>query len=344
MSLRQIFPSNLSDMNDILWANGLYNRQDLQWYKKFNRFGALDPYNALSGVREYLFFTKPDLHIVQSHTNTLNTELKNQPYFSELLNRYPDVVTQLQRSNGITNGDTGPFMTILSNSVKNTLELPGITSTTIDTPATIYGTSYNYRGWGYNSDEKIDFSLEFEDSKYLEIYNLVKAYEEYERLKKLGLVSPPDIDSASTDKVKRVNYYTRNKILHDQFSIYKFLVEDDGETIFYFAKLWGVFFKNVPRDSFSDVKVEGGLRYAIEFEAAFVDDMNPTIILDFAYLVNSYRTRAGAQELPIYNSSKRMIDGSWASMPYVVKVPITNDKTWNGPSNMQYRYKLKWLK
>ena len=341
MSLRKIFPKNLSDMNDVLWANGIYNRQDIQWYKKFNRFGVLDPYNTPTHVKEYIFFTKPDLNLVVPDTANINPELANQPYFTELINRYPDIITQLQRSHGIPKGDKGPFMAILSNAVKNNLELPAISTDVIDTPATIYGTSYNYRGWGYKSDEKVDFSLEFEDTRYLEIYNLVKTYEEYERLKKLGMVSPPNIDGAPTTADGRCfSYYIRNKILHDQFSVYKFIVEDDGETILYYAKLWGVFFKNVPRDAFSDIKTEGGLSYAIDFEAAFVDDMNPTILSDFNNLVYPYVKTT--KELPIYDKKKKMINGAWATMPFVTKIETKNNKTWNGPNNMKYMYKLVW--
>lgn len=349
MPKSDIFPNQyLSDMNDVLWANGIYDRRDIQWYSKFHRLrsGVIDPFNAPSGCKEYLFFTKPDLNIVNPPDSgldpmALNPELANQPYFQELLERYPDVISQLQFHNGI--GDQGPFMAVLSNSVKSTLELPEISANTIETAQNIYGTSYNYRGWGYSSDEKVEFVLEFEDTRYLEIYNLIKAYEEYERLKRLGQVSPPNIDGTPRDKYGRCfSYYIRNKILHDQFSIYKFIVEDDGETIMYYAKLWGVFFKNVPRETFSDLKVDNGITYSVNFEAAFVDDMNPTILTDFNQLVTPHIKNT--QDLPIYDTNKGMIDGSWAKMPIVTKVPAKNNSIWPGPSNMDHIYKLKWRK
>lgn len=337
------FGNNLANLNDTLWANGIYNRTDIQWYTKFSRLGIKDPYNAPTGSKEYLFFTKPDLHLVTPNTAILNPELANQPYFKELVLRYPGVISQLQSSYGYGANIKNPFMTILSNSVQNTLELPAIESDVIETSETIYGTSYNYRGWGHKSDEKLSFSLEFEDTKYLEIYNLVKAYEEYERLKHMGMVTPPNIDDvpANADGVC-MSYYIRNKILHDQFSIYKFIVDDDGETIIYYAKLWGVFFKNVPRDTFSEMKTEGGLTYAVEFEAAFVDDMNPMILTDFNSLVyDSYYNIT--EDLPFYNVEKRMIDGSWATIPMIAKVD-TNKVPWNGPKDMRHTYKLKWRK
>lgn len=352
----KIFGNNTeTEIQDILWANKLYNRQDLQWYNKFNRFGALDPYNAISGVKEYLFFTKPDLHIVEPYTANINPELAAQPFFNELVENYPGVVSHLQASSRMGRSDliNSPFMNILSNSVKNILEIPAVSSTTVDTPSNIYGTSYNYRGWGFSSDEKVEFSLEFEDSKYLEIYHLVKAYEEYERLKHLGIVSPPNINSAEVDpnSQKCFSYYIQNKILHDQFSIYKFVVSDDFETIIYYAKLWGVFFKNVPRDTFSDLIVENGLKYAVEFEAAFIDDMNPTILADFNTIVrgggslDKTNYTDNTSDLPIYNSEKEMVEGRWAKIPVVVRVnqkDFKNSRAWDGATGMHHKYKLKW--
>lgn len=327
----------MTGVNHILQASGLYNRADIAWYEKFNRFGCIDPYNALgTGSREYLFFTKPDLHITEPGEEALNPELSTNPFFTELKGRYSSVIGQLQKSSQYSSKN--PFMALLSNSVKNTLELPGVSANTIDTPANIYGTSYSYRGWGYSSDEKVSFSLEFEDTKYLELYHFFKAYEEYERLKHIGQVSPPNIDKAPVVNGYCMDYYTRTKRLHDQFAIYKFIVEDDGETIVYYAKLWGVYPKSVPRDSFSDIKNDGSLVYAIEFDAAFVDDENPTILTDFNEL--TYDFIKNTKDLPIYNTSKRIIDGRWAAMPVITKV--NKDANWLGPQSMNYTYKLKW--
>ncbi len=330
--------SVMNGLEDLLNANGIYNRSDIAWYEKFSRFGCIDPYNALRGSREYLFFTKPDLHITKPGEQTLNPEISSNTFFNDLVGRYSSVIGQLQKSSNYSSKN--PFMALLSNAVKNTLELPGISATTIDLPANIYGTSYSYRGWGYSSDEKVSFSLEFEDTKYLEIYNLFKAYEEYERLKHIGVISPPNIDKAPVVNGQCLDYYTRTKRLHDQFAIYKFIVEDDGETIIYYAKLWGVYPKSVPRDSFSDMKTEGGLTYAIEFDAAFVDDMNPSILTDFNQLTHAIASNGNRKDHPIYNSNKRMIDGRWSTMPVIMKAYAADG--WLGPQSMNYTYKLKW--
>ena len=74
------------DMNDLLKSNLIYNRQDLCWYEKFNRFGAMDPYNNLSQSKEYLFFTKPDCHIFTPDTTNLQPVLANNPFFIDAAN------------------------------------------------------------------------------------------------------------------------------------------------------------------------------------------------------------------------------------------------------------------
>lgn len=334
----------------IMQAANLYDRSEIPWYTKFNRFGLLDPYNALRGSKEYLFFTKPDLHICEPGTNTLNPELSNQPFFVELAARYPQVVEQLQKSVKPFSGSPNPFICLLSNSVKNKLDMPEISANVIDTGATIFNTSIDYRGTAFNAGEKFDFSLEFEDTKYLEIYMFFKAYEEYEQLKKIGLVTPPNINNAPKDKYGyNYNTYLQNKELHDQFAIYKVIVDEDYEDIIFYGLLQGVFPKTAPREAFSDIDASNGLRYNIQFEANFVDDSKPYILTEFNALIDEemkLKTENIKDEdwLPIYNELIGSTDGRWAVAPYIVKQ--TRDKTkpkaWLAPNTMNYKYKLKW--
>ncbi len=342
------FTQNISSEKDfgrVLQANNIYNRSDIKWYDRYNRFGVLDPYNAVTNTKEHLFFTKPDLHICEPGTMNLNPELKSYSFFVDLLNRYPDVVKQLQSSiYSSKTSEKNVFMTVLSNSVKNTLDLPNIQASTIETATNIYGTSIDYRGEGYTSDEKASFSLEFEDSKYLELYHLFKAYEEYERLKHMGIITPPNVDNVKLSKSGYAySKYIRDRNLHDQFSIFKFILDEDYETIMYYAHLCGVFIETVPRDSFSDIKTEGGLTYSVSFKANFVEDMNPAILYDFNRIISDNMVVPDT-ELPIYDSKNDSVDGRWAKVPYISK-KLKSDYgagVWLGPSGMKYDYKLKW--
>lgn len=333
-----------SDMGPVFNSNNIFNRRDLRWYDRFNRFGVIDPFNGVTNTKEYLFFTKPDLHIYEPGTTNLNPELSDSSFFLELSERYPDVIKQLQKSIRIEkSSDYYPFMNILSNSVKNTLDMPEVSAEDIETSTNIYGTTVTYRGDGWSSDEAYEFQLEFEDTRYLELYHLFKAYDEYERLKRIGLVSPPNIDGAtSVDGVAYTRYH-RYKELHDQFGVYKIITDEDYETILYYAYFCGVYPKTVPRDSFSDIRTDNGLRYTVTFRSQFVDDMKPYILANLNNLVNTtMRLSSTAQFVDVYNTDENRIDARWAVAPWVVRRYKNTANQWLGPTSMKYDYKLKW--
>ena len=282
--------TNLQD--ELFNSVGLYSSEQINKskYESYSRFGrVLDPHNKLNDTREYLFFVKPDLHIcynssasnfytskekrrLQSAVNGLviNPQLQDNIYFSWLIAKRPDVVRQLQYSLDKKN----PFTQLLSFTVSNNLDLPSVDSTTLDTPNTIFGSNIEYLKDSETSDENPSFSLEFVDSKKLEVYHFFKAYSEYHKVRKSGLVTPPSSD------------YYRYKRLHNTMGVFKFLVDEDMETIRYFAYYWGVFPTNVPREAFSDPNFENGLTFTINFKAAFVEDNDPRILSHFNGLMN----------------------------------------------------------
>ena len=265
---------------------GIYSSDDINEnkYKKYSRFGrVLDPHNKLNDTREYLFFVKPDLHICYNEhaTNiygkldksesfsanglTLNPQLQDNPYFVWLISKRPEVAKQLQYS--LNKAD--PFCNLLSFTVNNSLDLPSVDSSTLDTPNTIFGSNIEYLKDSETSDENRDFSLEFVDSKKLEVYHFFKAYSEYHKVRKSGLVTPPD------------PVYYQYKMLHNIMGVFKFLVDEDMETIRYYAYYWGVFPTNVPREAFSDPSFDNGLSFSINFKSAFIEDNDPRILLHF---------------------------------------------------------------
>lgn len=278
---------------------GIYSSDDINEnkYKKYSRFGrVLDPHNKLNDTREYLFFVKPDLHICYNEhaTNiygkldksesfsdnglTLNPQLQDNPYFVWLISKRPEVAKQLQYS--LDKAD--PFCNLLSFTVNNSLDLPSVDSSTLDTPNTIFGSNIEYLKDSETSDENRDFSLEFVDSKKLEVYHFFKAYSEYHKVRKSGLVTPPD------------PVYYQYKMLHNIMGVFKFLVDEDMETIRYYAYYWGVFPTNVPREAFSDPSFYNGLSFSINFKSAFIEDNDPRILLHFNDLMTK---RIGAVDL-----------------------------------------------
>lgn len=319
-------------INKVLRGSGIYTRDEIMdlKYNKFSRFGtAIDPYGAMPNVVEYLFFVKPDLHILDTNTLQLNSELSSEPFFMDLYERYPDVIRQLQ-SSAYKDISKQPFSTLLSHAVSGTLDLPEVTLNTMDNPSTIYGTSYDYLQDGEQSDEKFDFSLEFLDSKYLEVYHFFKAYAEYQKLKKYGKVTPPDI-----------NKYVVNKVLHNTMGIYKFLVStDDFSTIVHYSYIWGVMPISVPRNAFGDNSYTDGLKYSISFKSAFIEDMDPLILVDFNNLTKGLWDGLGeAGNVPIYDTTNKFINGDFVKCAHVV-----TDTTPGIDYNGKLKYKLIWRK
>ena len=317
----------------LLRSNGIIARDSKEKLRhtNFNRFQFTDPYIALGTTREYLFFTKPDLHLVNtSNTNKLNSDLAHIPYFIELKKKYPEIIHQLQKSSSTSKN---PFMPLLSNMVSNTLDLPGISSDTVDTGANIYGTSIVYRGISNKSSENVDFSLEFKDGIDLEVYHLFKAWNIYSDMKQIGLITNPPGNNGNN----YINPYRAYKILHDQIAIYKIVVADDGETIVYYACLYGAFPKSVPREAFSDLNGGGHISYNIDWHAQFVYDSDPLILRDFNVITyNHWKTKyAKNGTVPIWSNKYHEINGGYRHCPLIVE-------EWDSISKM-YRPKLKWV-
>lgn len=280
--------------DDLMRSVGLYSKSELNKsrFSKFSRFGRpLDPYGRVNAGREYLFFVKPDLHICAPNGSTsggvydisgasgvdrysnnglvLNPQLTNNPYFRDLIDTHPDVIKELQYS--VSSND--PFGHLLSFSVSSSLPLDSSTAKTMDNPSTVFGTTYNYLQDSEASDEAYTFSLEFVDNKYLDTYHFFKAYSEYHIARKTGLVTPPSLS------------YYQYKRLHNTMGVYKFIVAEDAETILYWAYLWGVIPTSCPREAFQDASFADGLTFSVNFEAAFIEDMNPMILYQFNKLM-----------------------------------------------------------
>lgn len=320
--------SDDSDIKNLIRSNGIYDKYDMKWYSMFSRFGIIDPYNALLSTKEYIFITKPDLCILNNAaTGEVSPLLASNPFFVDAVLRYPHVAAQLQSSYKENDAEYTPFMTMLSNTLTSTLDLPGISADVIETAANIMGTKISYRGTSYKSDIDHDFTLEFEDTKYLDIYMLFKMYDEYEKLKWNG-----NINLSQLDHWKQ---YIINKVLHDQVSIYKFIVADDGYRIIYWAKLTGCFPTSVPREAFSDTGNGSPQKISVSWKCHFVRDMDPVIINQFNKLVEK-RAR-GTKDLPIFDMNSHTIDSRWAYTPFVSIREINDPKT-----GRRREYFLRW--
>lgn len=306
---------------------GLYSRDEIDLYNSIYRFGRLDPYNTLTNTKEYLFFVKPDLHIIKMDNDhkkvygkTLNDGIKGHPFFEELYTKYPHIIYQLQSSADPTKN---PLSYLLTNTVISNLDMPGLDSDTIDNPSNLFGTAYDYRTSSEKSDDNFSFSLEFKDTMHLDVYHFFKAYEEYETLKAHGQVYP-------------MMKYVSDKVLHDNIGIYKIMVDSDMSTIIYYAYFCGVMFTSLPRDAFNNPDFTEGVSFTVNMKAAFVEDMNPLILYDLNNLVKPYiEANQLLYKAPIYDEKLGGVSGMPAAAPYI---DLSGEEDISG----RPRYKLNW--
>ena len=291
-----------------LWSAGIYRRQDMSMLDAFHRFPRIDPYRMISTNREYAFFVKPNLHLFNgTDSATLNPELSTVPFFASLMSRgYGPLMAQLEADVDKSH----PFINILTNRKVSNIDMPNIQAEDIETGQNFYGTRIKYRRGTERADEEADFSVEFEDTKYLEIYLLFKIFDEYEKCKWYGQVTPPD------------SWYIENKVLHDQIAVYKFVVGEDGESIIYWAKYTGVYPVVIPRDVFSDIPQDGHLKLTVQFRAMFVEDMMPNIISDF----NAISAPNGIGKLiPLWDTEILGVNGANVYIPRIGTTTKTSE-------------------
>lgn len=321
------------EFKQTLNSNLIFSKKNQDWYNKVNRYGWIDVYNYDRVTREFLFFTKPDLNLIDTSSNNLVSGIKDNSIICDIFKRMPNVVKQLQSSVKDSKGEVNPFMYLLTNAVNSKLDLPSITSESQETTSNYMGINLQYRGHSLKSDNGYDFSLSFKDTSHLEIYSLAKCYDEYMRMIKLGEASPK-------------KEYIENKILSEQFSIYKFLIGSDGETILYYAKLTGCYFTDVPRSDMGDPGDE--FKYSLSFHAQFVEDLNPQILKEFSIVSGKNFTSKDKSKssLPVYNSDGNgLINNKWGRRPYITKAAKNNSIYGKRVErrDVEYDYFLKWI-
>lgn len=336
-SMYQELNSTQSDISKLMNANGIFKRSDYHDFTMFDIFPRFDPYRWMGTTREYVFVTKPDLHIFKNTTDmgTLNPEIANDPFFSMLMaNGYNNtVLANLQFSSG--GSSNKPFVPLLTNYMESHLELTSINADDIESGINIYGTKMSYRASSYRSDEFTDFSVEYKDNKYLDCYLWFRAYDQYEKRKSEGKVSP-DVNEGQ-------HVYTINKIVTDQMTMFKFIVGEDGETLIHWSCIWGCYPKSVPRDSFSEMPADGQMKFTVQWHGSFQDDMDPLIITHFNWLsdMQAGKTFSYDEIIPLYDTNIQAVTQETALCPYIIRPEKGNGQNIYSP---YMQYKLVWRK
>ena len=285
-------------------------------FSRFSRYGYIDAANEfITGTREYVFFSKPDLHLIEG--NSIYVPLMTNSFLMEAFNHYRYSFYSLQQTFsgggnslpgqiGVMSANSSSkfdphckYIPLLSNMVTSTLDLGDITASDVENNRNLYQINTTYREGSLASDLQYDFSLEFKDTKYLDVYMLFKIYDEYCRHKYYADIEPTKED------------YIINRIYPEAISIWKVIV-DDTDRIVYWAKAIGCTPMSVPRGSLSNF--ENQIKFTINWKAQFVKDMDPINLMELNHLseLSMHGNKPSSFALPSAGET-------WVGYPYVIR-------------------------
>lgn len=317
---RNVFTIKESDMNQMMSDTVFSDPETMltNRFNRFNRYGYLDPTHELvTGAREYIFFSKPDLHLVNpSSPIEIYKPLGLVPFFKEAFDHYKLSYYSLQQyfcgKSNITTSNLNIdlrnlYVNLLSNMVTSSFDLSDISASDVLNNQNLYQINTSYREGSISSDLQYDFSLEFKDTKYLDVYMFFKIYDEYIRAKYMFEIEPTREE------------YILSRIYPEAMSIWKVIV-DDSSRIIYWAKATGAVPMSVPRGTISNL--DSNIKFTINWKAQFIKDMDPINLLELNYLT--------AKSLNVNLSPGASIANTVLKNNNIVAYHESSNKTWVG--------------
>lgn len=287
------YHTNFNELNDDLFT-------------KFNRFKINFPDYNLSKSFAYVFFTRPDLNITNEKGTALNSQVSNDPYFSDIWNTNRNIVAGLTKKHSLLHS----FHPFLSN-VCASFEVTDEIIKTEDVGENFVGYKVIY---GKNNHESLTagtFNMTFVDDKELTIFKTNKLWTEYISKCFKGILVPK-------------KEYKRDRILDYACSVYYFLCAEDGETIIYGHKYTGVFPTNAPASitSWSKGSHLNTPEVTIQFAYSFRESMNLLTLAEFNLQSASLPKKAAN----IYNAQLGMTGNTFAGAPFVEVIQDASGK------------------
>lgn len=286
--------------------------------KYYNRFKLPMLNDAFLKGYGYVFFTRPDCNVLNNKGTSISNEVKNVPNFRYAWLHDPHLLKQLSLDSDIY----GDFMPYLSNESRSfTLKDEYITYDSYGKSMT--GHKIVYGKNNVESKTAGEFSIDYVDSRNIDVYRLHKLWTDYISNVYQGVFNP---------KMK----YIRARQLDYACSVYFILVAEDGETIIFWSKYTGVFPVNIPSSAYNwtNGQVLTNPSINITYQYSFKEDFNPLSLIEF-------NRNAGTGEykyVPVADVASRYYGTgyTWTGTPYI--------ETVNTSTVTPYTFKLRFRK
>lgn len=241
------------------------------YFKYYDRFKVCKPEMELAKTYSHVFFTRPDLNLLDKGTGQLqgsgsdNPLLSSDPNFLYLWNTNPNVIKSLTKDYSNDND----FNLFLSSRVAS-FEITDEVLETESVGENLSGFKVTYGKSNYQSLTAGTFNVSFNEDNEFTVYKTMKAWTEYISAVFLGKLKPKDS-------------YMIEKIIDYAASAYYFVCGPDGETILYAHKFVGIFPTNVPASttSWSRGNVCVSKDPTIQFAYSFRESINMMMLAEF---------------------------------------------------------------
>lgn len=249
--------SNIHEKHNIFTTDRVNVYNVLTQY--YNRFKIQNPNTSLTSSFAHIFFTRPDLNILL-RTGPKQFELTDSaaadPEIFAAYHSNPDMIKQLVLDNGMDH----KFMFSLSNAAGSfSTADEGLKTDTAGETWT--GQKIAYGKHNIDGRTASQFQITFTDNRNLDVYHINKLWMDYiskvyrGQLRSKGQVYNKKTgmweDSVYNKTTGSAVSYIEDKILDYAVSVYYILCAEDGETIIFWSKYFGVFPVNSPSSSFS---------------------------------------------------------------------------------------------
>lgn len=281
--------------------------------REFSRFKTAFPDEELTKTFAYVFFTRPDLNILNSRTE-LSTQAEQDPLYNYLYNNSPDLIRNLTRY-GSTNHS---FNVFLSNKAKS-FEISDEYIKTVEAGETYTGYKIFYGRNDIESKAAGEFSISYTDNYNLEVFRTHKLWVDYISKVFRGEFSPRSV-------------HKQNKELDYAVAVYYFLLGPDQQTILFWSKYTGVFPTNTSSSTYSwdSQSLLKRPEPSIKYSYSIKRDFDPAHLAEFNTLSASY---SSAIPVRVYEENHLGVGSTWVGAPFVVTTRNAKGQT---------AYMLKW--
>ena len=303
-------------------------------YYAYNRFKTPDVNMAHNKTVTYVFFTRPDLNLLEFNGQA-NSQTLNHTETAILWRRNPEIFKLLTDYTRCK--DQNNFNLLLSNQVTS-FDMQDETLSVIEAGKSwqgyemIYGDMYSGRAAG-------QFGCNFVDTQDYSVIQLIKLWITYIDMVAKGAWSP-SYNLRARGGVGKTLYdsHVYTKTLDYASSCYVFKCGPDGEDILYWSKYFGIFPINTGAQALSwdlTTPIGDNPKINISFRYSFKRDMSPISLIEFNSVANVLSAVSEPGYDPELNQSGRPFVGS----PFIqMNLPDPRALSSSGGVNMGESY------